>query len=140
MEMKSPLESLSNYSQYIADTVNRQSVLQSTLCAWSMSPFTGIAEGEVIFRKGFRLRMREEIDFDEELITSYGYEIYQDNNRLYWYDDFPHPDDQSLASTYPHHKHILPDIKRNRIPAPEINYKTGNLSFLIEEIENQIKF
>ncbi|MGQ9626402.1 MAG: toxin-antitoxin system TumE family protein [Anaerolineae bacterium] len=26
--------------------------------------------------------------------------------RLYWYDDFPHPNDPILASTFPHHKHI----------------------------------
>ena len=36
-----------------------------------------------------RLRMREEIDFDAGIITSYGYEVYQGEERLYWYDDFP---------------------------------------------------
>ena len=34
---------------------------------------------------------REELDFADGLITSYGYEVYRGTERLYWYDDFPHP-------------------------------------------------
>ncbi len=55
---------------------------------WSDSPYTGIAEGEVMFTNGLRLRMREEVDFDVSLIISYGYEVYKGEKRLYWYDDF----------------------------------------------------
>ena len=84
---------------------------------------------------GYRFRMREEIDFEAGLITSYGYEVYRDNEKLYWYDDFPHPNDASLASTPPHHKHIPPDIKHNRIPAPNISFSKPNLVILLEEIE-----
>ena len=69
------------------------------------SPYTGIAEGEIHFAGGFRLRVREELDFDAGLIASYGYEVYRGDERLYWYDDFPHPNDSALASTFPHHKH-----------------------------------
>jgi hypothetical protein len=83
--------------------------------------------------------MREELDFDAERITSYGYEIYRGEERLYWYDDFPHPNDQTLASTFPHHKHIPPDIKRNRVPAPEINFMRPNLPVLLREIEEIAK-
>ena len=80
-------------------------------------------------------RMREEIDFDAGIITSYGYEVYRGEERLYWYDDFPHPNDQTLASTMPHHKHIPPDIKHHRIPAPGISFDRPNLPFLLQEIE-----
>ena len=79
--------------------------------------------------------MREELDFDAGLITSYDYEIYKNETRLYWYDDFPHPNDLSLASTFPHHKHIPPNIKRNRIPAPNISFNHPNLPFLLQEID-----
>ena len=46
--------------------------------------------------------------------------------------------DPTLQSTYPHHKHIPPDIKHHRIPAPEMSFTRPNLPFLIEEIEREI--
>jgi hypothetical protein len=119
-----PLKSLTNYSRFIAELLNRLTVEHSTLTIWSDSPYTGVAEGEVHFIKGFRLRVREELDFSEGIIASYG--------------DFPHPNDSNLASTYPHHKHIPPSIKHNRIPAPEISFTQCNLPMLIREIEKQV--
>ena len=107
----------------------------STVAVWSDSPYTGVAEGEVVFVNGLRLRMREEVDFDAGLIISYGYEVHRGEERLYWYDDFPHPNDPTLASTFPHHKHVPPDIKHHRIPAPELSYNRPNLPALINEIE-----
>ncbi|WP_420644851.1 toxin-antitoxin system TumE family protein [Candidatus Leptofilum sp.] len=108
---------------------------RSTVTVWSVSPFTGIAEGEIFFSGGFRLRIREELDFDDELITSYGYEAYQEAEKLYWYDDFPHPNDPTLAPTHPHHKHVPPNIKRNRIPASGLSFTQPNLPQIVEEIE-----
>ena len=89
----------------------------------------------MFFSNGIRLRLREELDFDAGLITSYGYEVYRGAERLYWYDDFPHPNDPNLVSTFPHHKHVPPDIKHNRIPALEIRFNRPNLPVLIREIE-----
>lgn len=83
--------------------------------------------------------MREELDFDEGVITAYGYEVYCGDKKLYWYDDFPHPNDVTLASTYPHHKHIPPDIKNNRIQAPSIKNSYPNVPDLIAEIEGLIE-
>jgi hypothetical protein len=131
---ENPLQSLVGYSRQLAEVLNRPEVIHSTVAVWSDSPFTGTAEGEVLFANGVRLRMREELDFAAALITSYGYEVYRDQERLFWYDDFPHPQDPSLASTYPHHKHIPPDIKRNRIPAPGLSYVHANLPLIIQEI------
>lgn len=130
-----PLTSLDKYSRFVTELLNRPAVERSTVMVWSDSPYTGIAEGEVFFSNGIRLRMREELDFDAALITSYGYAVYRHEERLYWYDDFPHPNDPNLASTFPHHKHVPPDIKRNRIPAPEISFTHPNLRVLIREIE-----
>jgi hypothetical protein len=131
-----PLESLSNYSHFIAGLLNRPTVAHSTLSVWSDSPYTGIAEGDIFFKNGIRLRIREELDFADGIIASYGYEVYRGGERLYWYDDFPHPKDSNLAATHPHHKHIPPDIKHNRIPAPGISFTRCNLPALIQEIED----
>lgn len=132
---ESPLNSLSEYSQFVSQVLSRPEVERSTVVVWSNSSYTGTAEGEVGFTGNVRLRMREELDFDAGLITSYGYEVYRGSEKLYWYDDFPHPQDPSLASTFPHHKHIPPEMKRNRVPAPDISFTCPNLPILIQEIE-----
>jgi hypothetical protein len=44
----------------------------------------------------------------------------------------------SLPETYPHHKYVPPDIKHNRVPAPEISFHQPNLRRLIEEIDREI--
>ncbi len=134
-----PLKSLASYSRFVLELFHRPSVERSTVAVWSDSPYTGIAEGEVFFSNGIRLRLREELDFDAGLIISYGYEVYRGAERLYWYDDFPHPNDPTLAPTFPHHKHMPPDIKHNRIPAPEIRFTRSNLLVLIREIEELTK-
>jgi len=137
MPQDNPLNSLDAYSRFIAETLNIPAIVRSTVKVWSDSPSTGIAEGEVVFRNSLRLRLREDLDFDEAIITSYGYEVYRGTQRLYWYDDFPHPEDPGLASTFPHHRHIPPDIRRNRICAPGIDFRQPNLPLIIEEILSQ---
>jgi hypothetical protein len=129
------LKSLAGYSQFTAEILSRPSVRRSTVALWSDSPWTGILEGEVYFDHGIRLRLREEVDFEAGLITAYGYEAYRNEERLFWYDDFPHPNDPTLASTFPHHKHVPPDIRNHRIPAPGISFTIPNLPRLLEEIQ-----
>ena len=126
---------MDSYSNFLSAQFDRPNVIHSTVTVWSTSPYTGIAEGEVVFEGGFRLRLREELDFDEQLIASYGYEVYRGAEKLYWYDDFPHPNDPTLAATHPHHKHVPPNIKRNRIPAPGISFERPNVPQIIQELE-----
>ena len=95
-----PLGSLADYSNFVAELVIRKTIDRSTVIAWSDSRHTGIAEGEIFFQHGFRLRLREELDFNANLIASYGYEVYQGAERLFWYDDFPHPELPELRSTF----------------------------------------
>lgn len=129
-----PLKALSDYSRFVAESFGQPYVKRSTVAVWSDSPYTGIAEGEAIFTNGLRLRLREEVDFAAGLIISYGYEVYRGEERLYWYDDFPHPNDPTLAATLPHHKHVPPDIKHHRLPAPNLSFERPNLPALIHEI------
>jgi len=130
-----PLKSLGEYAGYITELPDEPRIVGSTVAVWSDSAYTGIAEGEVFFAKGLRSRMREEVDFDAGLIVSYGYEVYRGEERLYWYDDSPHPNDPTPASTFPHHKHVPPDIKVHRIPAPNLSFGQPNLPAIIREIE-----
>jgi hypothetical protein len=88
-----PLASLASYSPFVAELLSHPIVLRSTVVVWSDSPYTGIAEGEVFLAEDIRLRMREELDFEAGRITAYGYAVYRGAERLYWYDDFPHPND-----------------------------------------------
>jgi len=46
--------------------------------------------------------------------------------------------DSKLASTHPHHKHILPNIKHHRVPAPELSFTHPNIPFLIHEIDTTL--
>lgn len=93
--------------------------------------------GELLFDHGLRLVVLERIVFDRlpALIDGYGYEVWKGEEKLYWYDAQPHPNEPALQSTHPHHKHIPPDIKRNRIPAPGMSFRQPNLPGLIREIE-----
>jgi hypothetical protein len=69
-------------------------------------------------------------------IEGYSYEAWLGSDKLYWYDSQPHPHDPTLTSTDPHHTHVPPDIKHNRIPAPGLTFSAPNLPFLIHEVES----
>ena len=130
---------MAEYSRFVAEIVNRHTIRRSTIKVWSDSSHTGIAEGELFFEGSLRLRLREELDFEAQLITSYGYEVYRGPERLFWYDDFPHPDDPALTPTHPHHKHIQPDIKHHRVAAAEMSFTRPNLPVLLREIRTLLQ-
>jgi len=130
------LSSPAAYSRLVAELCISPTVKRSTVTVWSESPSAGIAEGEIFFANGLRLRVREEIDFAAHLIISYGYDVYKGNERLYWYDDFPHPDDSPLAATFPHHQHVPPNSKHNRLPVEFLSFDCPNLPSIVAEIES----
>jgi hypothetical protein len=116
------------------------SIQYSTLVFQRQKARSATVRGDIIFAKGVRLRAVEILDFDVEdnFIRSYSYAVYRNEEKLYWYDSFPHPHVPDLASTHPHHKHIPPDIKHHRIPAPNLSFAQPNLPFLIQEIETTL--
>ena len=93
-----------------------------------------LASGVIDFTSNIRLVFKESLDFSVHKILKYVYEVYQGIQLICYYDSQPHPDDPDLASTFPHHKHVPPDIKHNRRPAPHISFDRPNLSILIQEI------
>ena len=136
---ESPLSSLQVYSQFIASVPDQfPSVRRSTLTLYSVSPRHLVVRGELEFAGGIRLRVAERIDTARARMTWYSYAVLRGAEELYWYDPQPHPDDPSLASTFPHHKHVPPNIKRNRMPAPGISFTRPNLPFVIHEVEKDV--
>jgi hypothetical protein len=90
---------------------------------------------------GFRLIVRERILYHRlpAVVDEYGYEVWQGKEKLYWYDPQPHPDEPTLQSTYPHHKHVQPNMKNNRVPAPGNSFNRPNIPVLINEIKGLIE-
>ena len=157
--MPAPLASPTDYETFVYDLPNRYPSIEcSSLVYIPLGTRIGKVTGMLLFPGDIILCVQEFLNFELEVIEGYGYEVsrsllpsgrlppaeeycragYPDKDKLYWYDSFPHPNDPSLASTHPHHKHVPPDIKRNRIPAPDLTFTAPNLPFVIEEIERTI--
>ncbi len=133
-----PFQSLHEYEWFIYTLADGfPSIRHSTLTIVRISRGMAELRGDVDFSAGMRLRVYELLTWDGGtlLIDSYSYDVFQVDLQMYWYDSQPHPHIPELSSTHPHHKHIPPDIKHNRIPAPGLSFNTPNLPFLIREIE-----
>ncbi|MBM4456227.1 MAG: hypothetical protein FJ011_00445 [Chloroflexi bacterium] len=113
----------------------RARVESHTLAVYTVNQTVGITRGELVFHSGHVLRVFEQVDFVARLIRKYSYELIYGGETQWWYDSMPHPNVPELQSTHPHHKHVPPDIKHHRIPAPEMSFTRPNLPFLIEEVE-----
>ena len=132
-----PFQSLAEYEQFVYTLQQRYpAIRRSTLTVIRRGAAAARLTGQLEIGD-YRLAVREKLSFVDEpgLITSYGYEVWRGDQKLYWYDSQPHPDDPTLASTDPHHKHVSPDIKHHRIPASELSFTHPNLPVLIEEVE-----
>jgi len=140
--MINPLRTAEDYELFVYTIPDKfSSVKHSTLTLIRKGASLARVAGEVYFDKQVGLVVRERILFDRlpAIIDWYGYEVWKENEKLYWYDSQPHPNDEELQSTYPHHKHIRPNMKHNRIPALELSFDKPNLPFVIQEIEDFIK-
>lgn len=136
--MNNPLRTPEDYELFLY-TIAEQfpSVLRSTVVLVRRGSTLARVSGELHFANGFRLVLRERLVYHHlpAVIDWYGYEIWRNDEKLCWYDSQPHPNDPTLADTHPHHKHLPPNIKRNRIPAPNMRFDRPNLPALIQEIE-----
>ena len=159
--MPDPLASASAYQTFVYSLPERYpSIQQSTLVYIASGSLFGRVEGRIFFAGDIILCVQEFLNFELNVIEGYGYEVsrsqvdlhgpdapeteeycrasYAHKGKLYWYDSLPHPNDPTLASTDPHHKHVPPDIKRHRIPAPDMSFTRPNLPILIEEVERDV--
>lgn len=128
--------SVQEYETFIYSIPDQYSSVQvSTLVYIPLDTQAGEVEGSLFFQDDIELRVYQLLDFVAQRIVKYSYEMYQANEKLYWYDPFPHPHVPELAKTDPHHKHVPPDIKHHRVPASDLSFERANLPFLIREIE-----
>ena len=139
--MNNPLRTAKDYELFLCTIVEKfPSVRHSTLTFIRKGTSLARVAGRLLFEHEIRLVVRERILYDRSpaIIDWYGYEVWQGDKKLFWYDSQPHPNDSKLQSTHPHHKHIPPDIKHNRIPASEMSFTRPNITRLIHEIETLI--
>ena len=108
-------------------------IQSSTLHLYANSPTTCFVRGSIWFRNGLELCVFEYLDFSDGELLSYHYTVFHGQERIRWYDPQPHPENLELANTFPHHLHELPNIKRNRKPAPGISFQAPNLPTLIAD-------
>jgi hypothetical protein len=136
-----PFQSLRDYEEFVYTLQHSFPAIQSSsLVVIRRGKRVAILQGELTFAYGYRMVIKERLSYDDAVvIEAYGYELWHNIEKIAWYDSQPHPDDPSLAGTHPHHKHIPPNIKRNRIPAPQISFTQPNLPVLIQEIEDLVK-
>ena len=133
-----PFQSLREYERFVYTLQQEYPTVQrSTLVVAQRGRLFAELRGELALAGGFRLVVYERLSWDTGPLTieGYSYEVWRGGEELWWYDSQPHPNDVSLASTHPHHKHVPPDIKYHRVPAPGLSFDTPNLAFLIGEIE-----
>jgi len=136
-----PFSSLREYERFVYTLQQRfSSITRSTLVVVQRGRLYAELYGELAFADEYRLGVYERLSWETGALTieGYSYEIWRGSAKLYWYDSQSHPHDPTLASSHPHHKHIHPDIKRHRIPAPNVSFTKPNLTFLIHEIEGEL--
>ena len=139
--MSDPLRTVEDYEIFLYSLSDRfLTIQQSSLVLVRRGSTLARVAGEIAFEHGFRLVVRERLVFARlpVLIDSYGYEIWQGSEKLCWYDSQPHPDDPTLQSTHPHHKHVPPDIKHHRIPAESMSFDRPNLPELVAEVQGLV--
>lgn len=134
--LPNPLASIADYETFIYGLpIAFSCIRMSTLVVVHTGPVTAVVKGEIYFEQDLVLRALEVVDARQRRIKRYGYELWKGDEELWWYDSWPHPGVPELTSTYPHHKHIPPDIKHHRVPASDLSFDSPNLPFLILEIE-----
>jgi hypothetical protein len=137
--MNHPLRTVGDYELFVYSLAEQFPFIKySTLTVVRKGATLARVDGEVSFDQGYRLVIRERLLFDRlpGVINGYGYEIWRGEEKLCWYDSQPHPDEPSLEQNHPHHKHVPPEIKHHRIPAPQMSSSKPNLLTLLKEIEN----
>ena len=123
-----------NYESLIYSLAKRYpEITHSTLKLYTDSRRTGIVKGSVFFQNGIELRVYEYIDLSDGEILGYSYTAFRGEKKIRWYDPQPHPENETLKSTFPHHYHEEPNIKKNRKPAQGISFDAPNLPAVIED-------
>lgn len=140
--MSSALRTIEDYEFFLYTLAEQfPSIRRSTLRLIRRGQTLARVSGELHFDGEVRLVVRERLLYDRlpVRIDEYGYEVWLGDDELCWYDPQPHPDDPTLQSTHPHHKHVAPDLKHNRVPAEGMSFTRPNLPSVIGEVEGLLR-
>jgi len=133
------LPDLPAYERFVYTLPQRYlSIRQSTLVVIRHGAAFAELVGDILFDGDIVLSVWEDLNLARGVIQGYSYAVSRGVDRLYWYDPQPHPNDPALATTFPHHKHLPPDIKHHRVPALGLSFTRPNLPLLIAEIERDL--
>lgn len=136
--MSAPLEDIAGYSAWVYALAERHSfVTHSTLALTPIGATLAKLEGRIECAGELRVEVWELVDFSTRRIRTYSYKIYLSGGKICWYDSWPHPEIPSLATTFPHHKHILPNLREYRVAAPGIQFDAPNLDTVLEDVQRE---
>jgi hypothetical protein len=133
--MSAPLDGIASYSTFVYALAERHPfVTHSTLILAPIGATLAKLEGRIECKGGTHLEVWELIDFAAHRIRTYSYEVYRAGEKVCWYDSWEHPEIPALAVTFPHHKHLLPNLRDNRVPAPGITFESPNLDVVLADV------
>ena len=133
--MSAPLDGIESYSTFVYAVAERHPfVTHSTLSLAPIGATLAKLEGRVECQSGIHLEVWELVDFAAHRIRTYSYEVYHNGEKVGWYDSWEHPEIPALAATFPHHKHVPPNLRENRVPAPGISFASPNLDVVLEDV------
>ena len=126
--------SRTSYEQYLYSLPEHNPAIRSSsLRLFTIGRNVGMLRGSLWFATEIELRIQELLDLSDGEILEYSYTVFFQGERIRWYDPQPHPENEELQKTFPHHRHEPPDIKHNRCPAPGISFQAPNLPTLIDD-------
>jgi|ERR1051325_3583101 hypothetical protein len=133
--MSAPLDDIANYSLFVYALRERHPfVINSSLALAPIGATLAKLEGRIECESGIHLEVWELVDFATHRIRTYSYEIYRAGEKICWYDAWEHPEIPALATTFPHHKHVPPNLRDHRVPALGIGFDSPNLDVVLGDI------
>jgi hypothetical protein len=136
--MSAPLDDIASYSGFVYALAERHPFITSSKLALApMGATLAKLEGRVECRGGIHLEIWELIDFAARRIRTYSYEVYRDGEQICWYDACEHPEIPELASSFPHHRHIPPNLRDHRVAAPGISFDAPNLDVVLNDVRRE---
>ena len=133
--MSHPLDDFDRYSVLVYMLAERHHLItNSSLSLARIGATLAKLEGGIECHGALRLEVWELIDFSTHRIRHYSYEVYHGAEKVRWYGHWEHPEIPELTATFPHHKHLPPTLRLNRVPAPGLCFDAPNLPFVLEEV------
>ena len=134
--MSAVLDDIVSYSAFVYGLAERHPIVtRSTLVLAPIGATLAKLEGRIECQNEVYIEVWELIDFAARRIRTYSYEVYRAEEKICWYDCWRHPEISALAITFPHHKHIQPNLRDHRVPTPGISFESPNLDVVLTDVQ-----